>query len=146
MATTTTAPAATTPPPTTRTSGRWLYWLGIAAVVLGVAAYFVQFMALKILTVPWYAPILATVGVIFLVVSFLRRHSLIRLITLVLLLFVAGAEWAFVGWMSRVPAYEGPAIGQPLPDFAISTADGTALTNRDLVGQPTVLVFYRGHL
>jgi len=34
------------------------------------------------------------------------------------------------------------AAGQPVPDFTLRTADGSAFTREDLLGKTTVLVFY----
>ena len=37
----------------TRASGRALYWLGVACPILGLVAYFIDFLVLKRLAVPW---------------------------------------------------------------------------------------------
>ncbi|MBO9555135.1 redoxin domain-containing protein [Cellulomonas sp.] len=36
------------------------------------------------------------------------------------------------------------AVGDPLPDFPLQHADGTPATSADLVGEPRVILFYRG--
>jgi hypothetical protein len=139
--TTTTAPA----PPTTKTTGRLYYWIGLGCVVLGLAFYFTDFFAFKHFVVPWYVPILATAGVLCVLLWFLRRPGLVRGISLALVLLAAGVEWAFVGWISRNPAYAGPAVGEPLPPFNVSRGDGSRFSNSALLGQTSVLVFYRGY-
>lgn len=132
-------------PPATRTHDRLFYWIGIACVVLGLAYYFFEFFLLKHLITPWYVPILSTVGLVLLFVWFLRKPGWRRAVSLVLILFVTGAEWAFIGWVSKSPPYDGPGVGEPFPNFAVSDADGVPFTNKDLAGRPAVLVFYRGH-
>jgi hypothetical protein len=139
------ATAASPAPPVTKTTGRLYYWIGLACVVLGLAFYFVDFFALKHLIVPWYVPILSTLGVILMLVWFLRRPGIVRSLSLILVLLVAGMEWAFIGWLSRNAAYAGPDVGQSLPEFHVSRSDGTAFSDGDLKGQATVLVFNRGH-
>ncbi len=139
--TTTTSPA----PPATKTTGRLYYWMGMACVVLGLAFYFTDFFAFKHFVVPWYVPILATAGVLLVLLWFLRRPGFVRGSSLALILLVAGLEWAFVGWISRNPAYAGPPVGDSLPQFNISRPDGTRFSNANLPGQTSVLVFYRGH-
>ena len=45
------------------------------------------------------------------------------------------------------PPYAGPAkMGEKLPAFTATLADGSPFTNSNLQeGKPTVLVFFRGH-
>jgi len=66
-------------------------------------------------------------------------------LALLLVLLLAGAEWAFL-LASRLPAYTGPvAAGQPFPEFTTVRADGKPFARRDLDGdQNSVLVFFRG--
>jgi cytochrome oxidase Cu insertion factor (SCO1/SenC/PrrC family) len=49
--------------------------------------------------------------------------------------------------MSKLPAYEGPArAGDKLPAFTTTRADGSPFTEKNLQsGQPSALVFFRGH-
>ena len=100
---------------------------------------------LRRLTAPWYLPISATIGVIFLVVALWQARSVWRVLTLLLLVLLAGAEWTLL-LGTRLPAYSGLAVsGQPFPEFATVRADGTAFTQSDLEGGPnSVLVFFRG--
>jgi hypothetical protein len=127
-----------------RIVGHFFMLLGLALAVLGVVAYAVQ-LRFQRLTVPWYMPALATLGVVLTVVSLLERRTVWRILALGALMLVAGAEWAFL-YALRLPAYTGPiAVGRPFPAFETTRADGTAFTERDLAGsQNTVLVFFRG--
>jgi hypothetical protein len=131
---------------TTRASGRPLYWLGVACPILGLVAYFIDFLVLKRLVVPWVVPIMATAGVFLLLLSVLRRRGVLRIITLALVILLAGFEWLFLGVFARAPAYDGPAVGERLKPFSVALADGGQFTDKTLAdGTPTVLVFYRGH-
>jgi hypothetical protein len=134
-----------TDPRGTRTAGRWWFVAGAGLVLVGLAAYFAQ-VALKVLTVPWYAPVLATAGLGLMAVAMWRRRTAARMIGLGLFALVTAFEWAFLLSLSRLPAYTGPVrVGQTLPPFATTLADGKPFTERDLdTGVPTVLVFFRG--
>jgi hypothetical protein len=126
---------------------RWpLFSLGVLLFVLGPALYYIQFR-LEYLDTPWYVPILATAGVVLMVVSVWQRRGVVRIIGLALFLLVAGFEWHALLIGFRTPQYNGPAQpGQKIPAFATTLADGKAFTDRDLdKGIPTVLVFFRGH-
>ena len=58
---------------------------------------------------------------------------------------VAGAfAWLLYG-MSLVPRADGPAVGAPAPDFALTDQEGRAVRLADFRGAPLLLVFYRGH-
>ena len=94
---------------------------------------------------PWYAPIAATLGVLLIAVALWQARSVWRLLALLLIVLLAGAEWAFM-LETRLPAYAGPvAAGQPFPEFTTVRADGTPFTQRDLEGdQNNVMVFFRG--
>jgi hypothetical protein len=99
------------------------------------------------LETPWYAPILATLGVLLMGISAWRRRGVLRIIALMFFALLCGGEWFMVGVAIRSPEYVGPAQpGQKLPPFTTTRADGAPFSNRDLEnGQPTVLVFFRGH-
>jgi hypothetical protein len=125
---------------------RWpLFLLGLLCFVAGPVGYFIQ-IGMKQLTMPWYAPVLATVGVLLMAASFFQRRGVMRAIGLLLFLLMCGFEWLFVLVIAKSPLYEGPAkVGQRVPVFAASLADGTPFTNKDLEnGTPTVLLFFRG--
>ena len=127
-----------------RHPGRLLAALGLGLAALGIAAYAVQIWAQR-LTTPWYVPIAATLGAALLVVSLWRKRTVWRVLALLFLALLAGAEWTFLA-ATRSPAYTGPvAEGRPFPTFATSRADGQSFTQADLKGDKNnVLVFFRG--
>jgi hypothetical protein len=127
-----------------RFPGRLLLWLGLALAALGVIGYTVQISAQR-LTMPWYLPVSATLGVVLLLASLWERRTVWRVLALVLVLLLAAAEWAML-LTTRLPAYAGPvAVGQPFPAFTTTRADGTSFTQSDLEGdRSSVLVFFRG--
>ncbi len=127
-----------------RSPGRLFLALGLTLAALGVIGYVLQIQAQR-LTAPWYVPIMATVGLVFVVVSLWQRRSVWRVLALVLVTLLAGAAWTFL-LAARLPAYTGPiVVGQPFPPFASARADGTPFTQQNLIGeQNSVLVFFRG--
>jgi hypothetical protein len=127
-----------------RCPGRLFLALGLGVAALGVIGYVVQIAAQR-LTTPWYVPWAATLGVALVAVSLWQARTVWRVLALLLLVLLAGAEWTFLLGM-RLPAYTGPvAAGQPFPGFATTRADGTPFTQRDLEGdQNNVLVAFRG--
>ena len=142
MSQTVTAPA--TPP---KTAGRLWLWLGILAAVGGVAAAFVQLGVLKWLSVPWYAAALLTVGALCAAAAFAVRKSVTRGVVLTLLVVLTGFVWYGLAVAMKLPEYAGPARqGNPVPAFTAQLADGRPFSDANLrAGQPSVLVFYRGH-
>jgi hypothetical protein len=128
-----------------RFPGRLFLALGLGLAALGVIGYVVQ-LSLQRLITPWYMPAAATLGVVCLVLSLWQRRTVWRILGLVLVLLLAGAEWTFL-LAARLPPYSGPvAAGEPFPAFATTQFDGTPFTDRDLKGgdQDSVLVFFRG--
>lgn len=134
-----TATPATTPRP-----GRWLFRLGWLLLLLGLVIFGIQFFALKKYVVPWYAPILATIAALAMLVATVQRWSVLRIIGLGLCLLLTAVEWLFV-LGTGAPPYAGPGAGQMIPAFSAIRADGSPFSERDLAGQPTVLLFFRGH-
>jgi hypothetical protein len=134
-----------TSPATDRSRGRAYFWAGLAAWLLGLALVFVQF-GLKHLFVPWYSPVLATLGAFLLLASVARRRSIPRVVALVLVAALAGLQWYFLVSLVKLPDYEGPAkAGKQLPAFRTTLADGRPFTRADLRdGSQRVLVFFRG--
>jgi hypothetical protein len=137
-----TPPAA---PATGRASGRSFLWIGIILALLPLVACIIQFQ-LKRLTVPWYLPLLSTLGVLLLLLSLRRRRTVWRFLALVLFGLLTAGEWVFLGALMKLPAYTGPAVvGQPFPTFSTTLADGSHFTEAQLKGDKnTVLVFFRG--
>ena len=127
-----------------RSTGRLFLALGLACPALGILAYVVQ-LKMQHLTAPRYLPFTGIVGVLLVVAALWQRRSVWRVLALLLVLLLAGAEGAFL-LASRAPAYIGPgAKDQSFPAFATVRADGTPFTQRDLEGdQDNVLVSFRG--
>src|SRR3954453_13761031 len=99
-----------------RLPGRLFLALGLGLAALGVIGYAVQLWAQR-LRAPRYMPILATLGVVFLVVALWERRTVWRVLALLLVVLVAGAAWAFL-LLTRLPEYTGPvAAGRALPEF-----------------------------
>jgi hypothetical protein len=128
-----------------RTSGRVYAWLGLAALLLGLIAYLVQF-ELRILAVPWYTPVLGTAGVVLLLMALARKRTLWRWLGVVFVGLLTGFEWYFLLFLSVLPAYTGPVTaGQSFPAFTTTLADGAPFNQNDLKGSKnTALVFFRG--
>src|SRR5262249_21366417 len=128
-----------------RPSGRMALGLGVGCALLGLLLYGVQLSAGRT-DAPWYAPALATLGVVLVLASLQRRRGAWRALALVLVAFLAVFEWWFLLVYARLPAYAGPVrVGQPFPEFRVQTADGTPFTRADLSGgRATALVFFRG--
>ena len=123
------------------------FLLGTLVFALGVVALVVQFFILKRLAVPWYLPVLGTVGVALMVLSVARRPRILRILGLVVFVLLTGGEW-FLILASKLPEYQGPAkVGATIPAFAATLAnDGSPFTDQDLKKEtPTVLLFFRGH-
>ena len=138
-----------TAPPAVRTSGPprgWpLFLVGVLLCVLGPALYVVQFRS-SLLWMPWYVPVLSTLGVALMFVSVWRRRGVVRSLGLAVFSLMCGFEWFLALVVFASPAYTGPAgPSRKLPEFAATLADGRPFTQRDLeTGDPTVLVFFRG--
>ena len=90
-------------------------------------------------------PALALLGVVLVVVSLLERRTVWRVLALLAVMLLTGAELAFL-YAMRLPPYTGPiAVGRSFPAFEARRSDGTPFTHRDLAGdQNNVLVFFRG--
>jgi hypothetical protein len=100
---------------------------------------------MKILTVPWYTPILGTLGALLLIVALLQSWSWWRILALLVFGLLVAGEWYFLLVFTRTPAYTGPIAGQTFPAFTAKLADGSTFTQDSLRGnQNTVLVFFRG--
>ena len=137
---------STAAPVQERSLGRGYLWGGIGLCVLGLVAVAVQWMVLKQLFAPWYAPVLATVGLALVVCSLAQRRSVTRFIALVLIAALAGFQWYFLLVLSRLDPYNGPAlVGEKFPAFQTTFADGRPFTDKNLQdGIPSVMVFFRG--
>jgi hypothetical protein len=137
-------PSETQPGPA-RSPGNSLVWLGAGLPSLALLLWAAQFFA-GVLVVPWYAPVLCTAGVLFLLLAVLRRPRWGRILGLLFFTLIAAGNWYLVLVLSRLPDYTGPiAAGSQFPSFTAQRADGTPFTQADLKGdRNTVLVFFRG--
>jgi hypothetical protein len=136
---------STTAPPAKRSAGRGLLWAGIGLSLLGVALCVAQY-SLGYLIVPWYLPVLTTLGALLLLCAAARRLTVTRVVVFGLLAAFAGLQWLFFLSHSTLPPYEGPARqGEKLPAFRTTLASGRPFTEEDLRdGTNSVLVFFRG--
>jgi hypothetical protein len=134
----------TTPPAQQRSPGRAYFWVGICICLLGPLLVMAQF-SWKHLGVPWYSPVLASLGAVLLLVAVVRRPGIVRVVALLLVAGFAALQWYFLA-MVKLPAYDGPAqAGKQLPAFSTTLADGRPFTEADLRdGSRRVLVFFRG--
>lgn len=125
---------------------RWpLFWMGLALFLAGPILNAIEITNGR-LTMPWYLPILATLGVLFMIASVWQRGGILRISGLVVFAVLCGLIWFFVLVMSKLPNYTGPAQpGKKVPAFNTKLADGTSFTNEDLEeGDRSVLLFFRG--
>ena len=124
--------------------GRVLLLAGAGLPILGIIAYAGQ-ISLGRLTVPWYMPVLASLGVVLVVTSLWKRPTLWRVLALIAVALVAAGEWGLL-FAFRLPRYTGPIVADAaFPGFETSRADGTRFSRSDLVGsRNNVLVFFRG--
>ncbi|HEV3083900.1 MAG TPA: hypothetical protein VGY66_29225 [Gemmataceae bacterium] len=122
-----------------------LFLLGVALFLLGPILYVILFNQGHLAT-PWYVPILATVGVLFMILSVRQRGGILRSAGLVLFVLLCAGQWFIFVVASKTPAYAGPVqVGGSLPAFTANLADGKTFANQDLAGgESTVLVFFRG--
>lgn len=129
----------------TVTTGRVWVVLANLAMFGGLLAMVVQFFVLKHLDVPWYMAVLGTLGAVLIAVAMFQRRSLFRGLALALFVALTALEWYTLVVLVRLPAYAGPArVGEPIPEFTTTLADGSSFSDRDLRGDPAVLVFFRG--
>ncbi len=127
-------------------TGRGYFFIGVLLFIAGLVIYGVVAFGLKRLTAPWYLPTLAAAGVVLMLYATLFRRSVLRIVGLVFFaLLLAGEVWYLTSY-SVLPEYTGPVvIGQSVPDFEISLADGRPFGSSDLRGGgATALVFFRG--
>ena len=138
----TTSPPIAAPP---RAGGRLYLWLGLALGLLGPTLYAVQLQAHR-LTVPWYMPILGTIGAATMLFAATRNRGIWRFLLSALLVVLATGEWSLLLSKSKLPPYTGPvAVGKPFPAFSTTLADGSKFDETNLKGeQTTALVFFRG--
>jgi hypothetical protein len=126
-----------------RKPGRLLVWLGAGLALLGPALYAGQ-VYLRILTVPWYLPVLGTTAAVLILVALVRARTVTRGVVLVLATLLAAFE-CFMVFASPFPEYQGPQPGKPFPTFTTMLADGSRFDESMLRGdRDTVVVLFRG--
>lgn len=131
----------------TKSTGRGYMWFGILVTILGVVTYAMLLMGAQLLHTPWYAPILAIIGVGLTFIAVRRKPGVWRYTALLFCCLLVVAELMFLFSFTKLPKYAGPAVaGQQFPEFTTKLADNMAFSNNDFVGQKsTALIFYRGH-
>ena len=124
---------------------RPLFLGGLVLFLAGPVLNAVQIL-LKHLWTPWYVPVLASLGVVLMIVSVRQRRSVLRGAALAFFVLLCGGEWYLMLVAAKTPAYTGPAQpGSKLPPFATVLADGTPFTNKNVEQEiRSVLVFNRG--
>jgi hypothetical protein len=125
---------------------RWpLFLMGVVLFFVGPVINAVEVLSGR-LTMPWYLPILMTLGVLFMIASVRQRGGILRISGMVIFALLCGGIWYFTLVVSRVPEYAGPAQpGKKIPAFTTKLADGKSFTDRDLeTGDRSVLLFFRG--
>jgi hypothetical protein len=137
-----------TPPnsvPASRAPGRPFAVLGLALVLLGPILYLVQVAFARVLTVPWYMLFTAAVGMVLLLYALVRARTGWRIAGLIVGGLLAAVQGLVLFGETLAP-YGGPAqVGQPMPEFSSTLADGTPFTTEQLKGNDdTALVFFRG--
>lgn len=120
-------------------------WLAIALIVGGPALLIVQLRAKQLWT-PWYIPVLAGIGAILLSINFRMRPSFARGLGAVIALLWSAWTAFVLGVGIRTPEFHGSVqIGQPIPPFSTTLANGDAFSQSDLAkGSSTLLTFFRG--
>lgn len=120
------------------------FLVGLAIFVAGPALYVFRFTNHD-LSLPWYVPVSAAAGLLFMLRSFALSRGVVRAIVLAAFFMLGVLETYFIFVGSRVPAYAGLKVGERVPAFSAVRADGSAYTERELVdGSPAVLIFFRG--
>lgn len=140
MSTTISPPGAET----TTSSRRGLLWLAWLLAFAGPLSFFAMVQMHRLMT-PWYVPALAGAAILFGLLAFVRRPSIVRFLVVGVLCAFAGFQ-LFMFWKMMLPPYQGPlVVGQPIPAFTTSLANGDSLDQAKLAGDKTsVIVFFRG--
>src|SRR5437870_1750326 len=82
--------------------------LGVLLFVVGPALYIVQFNLKHLGFMPWYVPLLATLGVAVMVLSVAQRRGILRTVGLALFTLLCAAEWLVLLVVAKTPVYTGP--------------------------------------
>jgi hypothetical protein len=133
--------------PVTRSGyDRAVFLVGLLLAIGAPFLYGIQIFVLEDLSVPWYVPILGTIGELLVIAALMRRANLGRIASFLLVGLLASLEWWYLLSFSLLPSYAGPAErGVRLPSFSVITAEGEKFSDADLRdGRITVLLFFRG--
>ncbi len=129
---------STTPPSNASFRAALLLWIGAVASFLG-------WMIWGGPSTPWLSITLFALSVPWFVHAFAVKRNTTRTVGL-----LGGAglaivlDYLLVIW-AALPAYAGPAtVGTKVPAFAVGGADGQVRRAADLLGQRTLLIFFRG--
>lgn len=95
-------------------------------------------------TTPWLAMGVLGLAGLLLVLGIVQRRTKTRVILGGLMAAVSALTWVAIVGLMAFPAYEGLAVGAPVPAFAAATATGLTVDAATLQGEATLVVFYRG--
>jgi hypothetical protein len=124
----------------------WFRWLsGLALLASGPALLYAHLKGEQ-LWVPWYIPILGTLGLALLVRGWLLRRTIVGGCVVSCGVAWVALEWFVLAFGTATPDYVGPMeVGAPVPLFSVRSAAGDVFTQRDLAGPSwSMLVFFRG--
>jgi hypothetical protein len=128
-------------------TGRGLFWLGLFLGICPLIMNGVQMGVLNKLNLkPWYLPIMVTLGAAVMALAIAKKRTIPRIIGFCFLVLLAAFSWAMLTVLSKLPDYKGPNTSEKFPAFVASLTNGEPITDKEFVqGQPTALVFFRGH-
>ena len=130
-----------------RHSGRAYLNLGLLLAVAGPGIFIVQILN-KSLMAPWYVPILATLGTVFIAWSLMQSRTFWRWGCAGMTTLFAALFWMWMLVGMATPPYTGPVtVGRAFPSFETRLASGSPFRQGDMQGgKGTVLLFFRGRL
>ena len=131
--------------PIRRHPGRLYLFLGLLVAASGIAIYTIQIRA-KVLAAPWYVPILATAGLLLVMLALAQSRTIWRWLAAGAVTLLAAGEWLMMLVLMAAPAYTGSVeVGRAFPNFDTTLAGGGNFSQADLQGdKDTVLLFFRG--
>ena len=120
------------------------YLMGMFLVLVGWCFYVWRFSQAN-LVLPYYLPVIVTVGFGVMVRGFLQKRSILRVLGLILALLMTLVAWMIIFGLS-LPKYDGPAtVGATAPAFEAQLAMGGDFQASNLKdGKNRIIVFYRG--
>lgn len=122
----------------------WTFRIGFSLPFLGMALYTLQFMVFKSLSLPYYLPVLALVGMVLMVRESRKSKSITRYVAMGLGFVLTLASLFFVFGMNQ-SEYKGPAkVGAAVPSFSVFDAQGVKIDSAAIAGDKSIVVFFRG--